>query len=343
MSGPSARRVRHPLRARVLEVRRVERVTPSRRRIVLSGDLADFCSDSPDDHVKLIFPDAPGQAPRLPEVGEDRVSYPAGVAKPPMRDYTPYLFDQAAGELVIEFVLHGDGPAATWAAAARPGDLVGQVGPRGSFVVDGARRWVIAGDESALPAIARRLRELPAHAVGTVLIEVADAGERLPLTAPAGLDVHWLIRDVGDDLLADAVRALPPFEEGTFVWAGAEAGVAARFRAHLRDERGHAGEYMRVTGYWRLGVADHHDGPASGSAIRRAGRSTPMKRRGAPGCCSPGPLVVAITVRPRGAAGPVVRCYRVTRSTRVCVLRTPPFGARTTFTRTLAFFGRLAR
>ena len=91
---------------------------------------------------------------------------------------------------------------------------------------------------------------------------VAGPGARLPLTAPAGLDGRWLIRDDahgGGDLLPDAVRALPPFDEGTFVWAGAEAGVAARIRAHLRDERAHAGEHMRVTGYWRVGVADHHD------------------------------------------------------------------------------------
>lgn len=262
MTGPSSRRVRHPLRARVLEVRRVERVTPSRRRIVLGGDLGDFRSDSPDDHVKLIFPDAPGDEPRLPVVGEDRVSYPAGVARPPMRDYTPYAVDQDAGELVVEFVLHGDGPAARWAAAARPGDRLGQVGPRGSFVVEDVRHWILVGDESALPSIARRLREMGSDATGVALIVVGDDAERLELAAPAGVEVTWLVRPGGaadGGMLPAAVRALPAFEEGTFVWAGAEAGVARRIREHLRDERGHAAEHMRVTGYWRHGVADHHD------------------------------------------------------------------------------------
>lgn len=262
MTGVSARRVRHPLRVRMLEVRRVERVTPARRRIVLGGDLAHFRSASPDDHVKLIFPDAPGAELRLPAVDGDRVRYPTGVERPPMRDYTPYDVDPDAGELVIEFVLHGDGPAAAWAAAALPGDRVGQVGPRGSFVVDGAHRWVLAGDESALPAIARRLRELPAEATGVAFIEIGDAEERLDLPAPAGVDVVWLTRDggpTGGDLLPDAVRGLSALADGTFVWAGAEAGVASRIRAHLRDERGHAADHMRITGYWRAGVADHHD------------------------------------------------------------------------------------
>lgn len=263
MSAVVARRVRHPLHARMLEVRRVEDVTPSRRRIVLAGDLAGFRSESPDDHIKLIFPDAPGALPRLPVVEEERVRYPAGVTRPVMRDYTPYAFDVEAGELTVEFVLHGDGPASAWAAAARPGDPIGQAGPRGSLVVEGVRHWVLLGDESSLPAIARRLAELEPGATAAAFVEVGSDRERVALPVRDGVTVTWLTRDgsgFGGPLLVGALAALPVLGDGTFVWGGAEAGVARRLREHLRDERAHPPERMKVTGYWRVGVADHHDG-----------------------------------------------------------------------------------
>ena len=108
-------------------------------------------------------------------------------------------------------------------------------------MVDGVHRWVLAGDESALPAIARRLRELPPGAAGVAFIEIADIGERLDLPAPPGVVQVWLTRDgrpPGGDLLPDAVRGLPEFTEGTFVWAGAEAGVARSTSLHSATVEG---------------------------------------------------------------------------------------------------------
>src|SRR5690606_1106708 len=141
--------------------------------------------------VKLFF--APPGAPlALPEIGPNGLSFPAG-ARPEGRDYTPRRIDLAAGEVVIDFVLHGDGPAARWAASAGPGDTVGVGGPRASFVVREPYDWyLLAGDETALPAIGRRIEELPAGAVAIAVVEIADAGERQIVHAAARLELRWV-------------------------------------------------------------------------------------------------------------------------------------------------------
>jgi len=131
-------------------------ISPGFRRVVFGGEsLADFVSASFDDHVKLMLD--------------------TGGAEPVRRDYTPRAFDTAARELTLEFALHGDGPAARWAAQAAPGQSVTIGGPRGSFVVPTDYAWhLLAGDETALPAVARRLEELPAEAHAIVVLQVDD-------------------------------------------------------------------------------------------------------------------------------------------------------------------------
>jgi NADPH-dependent ferric siderophore reductase len=262
---PAVDRVRHELRVRLLEVAAVTDLTPRLRRIVLRGDLGGFASAAPDDHVKLIFPRAGEDRPRLPELGPNGLRRPDGDAAP-MRDYTPRAFDVPAGTLTIDMVVHGDGPASAWAAAAQPGALVGQAGPRGSRVAsDDFDWWLLAGDETGLPAIARRLEELPAGARATVLIEVDGPAEELPLDTGADLRLTWLHRAGAPagttDLLENAIRdlALPPGDG--FAWIGCEAATARRLRTHLRDDRGLPKAYTKITGYWRLGSADHHDAP----------------------------------------------------------------------------------
>ena len=171
----SVRRVRHELKRRLLEVRQVERVTPNYVRVTLGGDdLAGCSSLAYDDHSKLFFPAAGVAAPVFPGEGEAI-----------MRDYTPRRYDAERGELVFEFALHEGGPASDWAAQAKPGMFLGVGGPRGSFVVEGNFDWyLLIGDESGLPAIARRLEELPKTAKAVVVVEVANGAEQQELTAP---------------------------------------------------------------------------------------------------------------------------------------------------------------
>lgn len=171
-NSPTIHRVSHEIKRRRLEVLRVVDLTPRMRRITLGGpELAGFISLGSDDHVKLLFPQNAEQQAALETLvlgpGKDNGVMPA------MRDYTPRRYDLDIGELDIDFVLHGDGPASTWAEQAKPGQFLHIGGPRGSMIVpDIFDSYLLIGDETALPAIARRLEELPAGRRVLAVIEV---------------------------------------------------------------------------------------------------------------------------------------------------------------------------
>lgn len=266
MTAPelAVQRLRHPLKFRLLQVRRTERLSPALVRVTLTGDeLADFVSASYDDHVKLFFP-APGEAlPALPQAGPNGPVFPNDQPRPTARDYTPRRFDAAARELDIDFVLHGDGPACTWAAQAQPGQYLGVGGPRGSFVIPTGYDWyLLVGDETALPAIARRLEELPAGKLAIVVIEASSAAGRIAFHSQAHIDLHWRYRyadGASDEQLAEAVRqlALPPGEG--YAWAAGETHAIRAVRQHLVMERGMDKTRIRAAGYWRRGSAAAHE------------------------------------------------------------------------------------
>ena len=231
-------RVRHELKRRDLEVTRVEAVGPHFRRITFGGEsLADFVSASFDDHIKLILD--------------------TGSGAPLMRDYTPRRFDAARRELDIEFALHGDGPAATWAAQAAPGQRATIGGPRGSFIVPTDFDWhLLIGDETALPAVARRLEELPAGTRAIVRLAVADPADRRLLTSAADVDVQWAGSDAA--LLAAARTLALPAGEG-YAWCAGEAGTMAELRRVLVDDKGHDRQAIRAAAYWKRGAVAHHE------------------------------------------------------------------------------------
>ena len=233
-SPSRVQRVRHELRRRDLDVLRVDTPSPHFRSVTLGGEaLSGFVSASFDDHVKVIF-----------EGGE-------------MRDYTPRRYDAAAGELTIEFALHGEGPAAAWAAQAAPGQRLTVGGPRGSFIVPTDYAWhLLVGDETALPAISRRLEELPAGTRAIVVAQVADTADRRALASAAQLEVQWV--DDADALLA-AVRALPLPEGEGYAWCAGEAKAMATLRRILVDEKGHIRHAIRAAAYWKEGATAHHE------------------------------------------------------------------------------------
>ncbi|MER7752544.1 siderophore-interacting protein [Kitasatospora sp. NPDC097643] len=259
-----------------VEVAEVCRITPRTARITFAAeDLADTVGGAPDQQVKLCFP-PPGQAvPQLPAPSADPMGwYQAYLAipetdRPVLRSFTVRRRRPGTRLLEIDFVLHGGdgrdsgdaGPAVAWVRRAKPGDRLGMVGPSELYArpvpfaeVFAAADWVLlAGDESALPAIGTLVEALPADARAVAFVEVADEAERQPLDARAGLTVHWLAR--GDAapgaVLAEAVRAadLPP---GTpFAWLAGEAGAVRALRRHLVAERGVAKSSIDFSGYWR--------------------------------------------------------------------------------------------
>jgi len=260
-----ARRVRHETKLRLLQVRDVGRLTPKMVRVVVGGDdLAGFTSAAHDDHVKLFFPHPGEEKPMLPTPGPNGPVYPEGVERPPSRDYTPRRYDAAANTLTLDFVLHDAGPATAWAAQARPGQFLGVGGPRGSFIVPDDFDWYLfAGDETALPAIGRRLEELPPSARVVVVAEIADAGEEQRFDTRVRLDVRWLHRDGAapndGSLLQKAVAALPLPPGDGYAWVAAEAATAKALRAHLVGERGLNKERVKAAAYWKQGAVAVHE------------------------------------------------------------------------------------
>jgi len=257
------RRVRHELRFRKLQVQAVRRVTPHLIRVTLEGDaLVGFNSPGFDDHAKLFFPDAATGVLQLPAVGPDGPVWSG--TKPTMRDYTPLLYDADAGTLEFDFALHDAGPATQWAESARPGDVIGVGGPRGSFIVPTAFDWhLLIGDDTALPAISRRLAELPSGSRAVVLVEVDSEADQIPLPSAANVELHWVHRrgaepGAGAPLL-DTLRRLQLPQGDFHAWVACESSAAKALRAHLVDERGANPKWTRASGYWRRGAAATHD------------------------------------------------------------------------------------
>lgn len=236
-------RVRHDTRRRVLTVEAIEQLSPLMRRITLrSPELHDFVSASPDDHIKLFFPTG--------DEGPDE--------RPPMRDFTPRAFDTVAGTLVIDFALHDAGPATRWATEARPGDTLHIGGPRGSAVIPDDFDWyLLIGDETALPAIGRRVEGLRAGVPVTTLVAVASAEEAQHFGTLAAWTPAWAVRDERDDaeLLIERFDQLARPEGDGFVWIAAESGVVRAVRAHVLDALGHPREWIKAAGYWTRGEA----------------------------------------------------------------------------------------
>jgi len=257
-------RVRHELRFRRLAVLRTERVTPHLIRITLGGpELAGFTSPGFDDHAKLFFPDPETGKLVLPTAGPDGPVWPEG-RKPVARDYTPRRHDPDAGTLEIDFALHEAGPATAWAEQAEPGDLIGVGGPRGSFLVPTDFDWhLLIGDDTALPAIHRRLRELPAGARALVLAEVDGPADRIDFETAADLQLVWVHRDEapagGEPPLLAALRRTP-LPHGEFhAWIACESSAAKALRTHLVADCKANPKWIRASGYWRRGSAATHD------------------------------------------------------------------------------------
>jgi NADPH-dependent ferric siderophore reductase len=181
-----------------------------------------------------------------------------------MRDYTPRRHDASANTLELDFALHDAGPATQWAEQAKPGDVLGVGGPRGSFIVPTAFDWhLLIGDDTALPAIARRVAELPAGTRVVVLAEVDGKADELELAGDADLSVTWAHRNGAAPGASDALsRALDGMKLPAgdyYAWVAAESLTAKGLRAQLLADHGANPKWMRAAGYWRRGAVAIHD------------------------------------------------------------------------------------
>ena len=291
-----------PLLATV-EVCRKERLSPSYVRVELSApELAEFGVDGPlyDQRIKLLLPGPGG----LPALGADTwwsdwCALP-DEARGHVRTYTVREV-RGSGErtrLVVDFVLHpgAHGPGSSWAAGARVGDRIMVIGPRRGaafggieFVPGDAERLLLAGDETAVPAIAAILSLLPADARGAAFLEVPVGRDVQPLAAPRGVEVNWLPRAggalgtrlsaavlahlgggeppaVGDDEVDPDLWETPSYSssgepltagerDGLYAWVAGESRVVTGLRRALVSDLGLNRSQVAFMGYWREGVA----------------------------------------------------------------------------------------
>lgn len=212
------------------------RVTAEGEALASFGDPDLPGLSSTDAYVKLVFGEA-------------------------TRTYTVRSFDRAERRIAIDFVVHGDdGLAGPWAGRAQPGDPITIVGPGGAYSPDPAAGWhLLAGDLSAVPAIAAALEALPADARGAAILEVESDADRIALTAPSGVDVRWAVNpDVADvDYLARqvAVADWPADRATTHVFVHGERESIKAIRKVLRELQVPR-ERLSISGYWARGRAE---------------------------------------------------------------------------------------
>ena len=231
--------------------------------VTLTGaELEGFDIGLPAASVRLLVPPpvVPGDEPPpgpvvLPEWNGNEFLAADG-SRPAIRTLTPVRFDADALELDVEIVLHGAGPLSTWAASARPGAHLAVAGTGRGYTVDpDGLDVLLAGDESAVPAIGLLLGALPPEAAVRVIVEVADLVARVELPAHPGLTEQWIVATPeappGDALVAAVVAAeLGP---DVRVWAAGEAAAVWRIRKHLFDAVGLPRSRAVVRGYWKVG------------------------------------------------------------------------------------------
>jgi NADPH-dependent ferric siderophore reductase len=252
------------------EVVRTEQLTSHMVRVVLGGNGFDTFTPSrfTDSYVKLVFVADDVDVAALPHpLTLDSFADLPAVKKPVVRTITVRRADPAAGEIVVDIAVHGDhGTAGPWAAAAQPGQPMYLMGPSGAYAPDPAADWhLLAGDETALPAISAALEALPDSAIGKVFIEIAEPDDEVPLTAPEGVQINWLYRGgradlVGEDRagdnapLVDAVKTAfwLPGQVHAFIHGEAQA-VMHNLRPYIRKERGVDAKWASISGYWRRG------------------------------------------------------------------------------------------
>lgn len=238
-----------------------EEVTPHMRRVIVAcADVAPFVSG--DMHVRLLIPPR-GREPVWPGLRDDgRIAWPEGEDALLTRIYTIRAVDVERRELWIDFLQHPTPgiatPGADFARDAQPGDRLALLGPGAGNPPEAASIF-FAGDESALPAIARVAAEAPAGTRMQAIIEVQDAAEEQPLPTAGTLDIRWLHRKTypagAKNILAETTKAALAAVDGeTFVWVACEREDVRIIRGFLKS-RQHDRKRMYVAWYWERQVS----------------------------------------------------------------------------------------
>jgi NADPH-dependent ferric siderophore reductase len=254
---PATTRIRRePPRFRRVTVRRVEQLSPRMVRVTFAGpELEGMTVDRPAASVRLLLPSPGDDELVMPSWNGNEFLLPDG-SRPTIRTFTPRRVHVDALELDLDIVVHGGGAASEWARAAQPGVPAAISGPGRGYLVDpDAPAFLLAGDETAIPAIGQLLETLPPGTPVQVHIEVAEPAARLALPDHPGATVAWRDLPAGGapgDALAAAVRETD-LDPGTRVWVAGEAAAVQRVRRHLFEDLGLPRSQASVRGYWKRG------------------------------------------------------------------------------------------
>ena len=251
----------------------VDDLSPHLRRVTfVAPRIAEAVTAGPDQRIKVLLSPPDGSELRLPSGPE---WYTEWCAQPVderfiMRTYTVRALRADIAELDVEFVLHGvNGPASAWVSGARIGDRVGLILP---FSVDTTStkgllhsgvdyiprptsiRRILVADETALPALAGILEQLPAAVHATVFVEVPDPRDIRPLSMPGTADITW-VTPAGDDpiSLLEALKSADLPYDADYAWVAGESSMIKSVRRHLVNTVGMPKSTISFQGYWKRG------------------------------------------------------------------------------------------
>ena len=222
-----------------LEVVVVRDLTPRMRRIQLTSPDLDRFDYMPGQDMALTFR--------------------RGDAPPVRRRYTIRHFDPDRRRIDLDVVLHGDGPGMRWAQAARPGDSIEVVGPRGKITLVRDAAWhLFAGDATAVPGALAMMEALPDDVPAAAFLQVDGQEERQSVDNARGAQIAWRYElpaaHGGTGLPAALAAATLPAGRGHAYLAG-EVALVTALKATLLT-RGWAAEDISSKAYWNRGRAN---------------------------------------------------------------------------------------
>ncbi|KZK93936.1 Vibriobactin utilization protein ViuB [Pseudovibrio sp. Ad46] len=203
-------------------------------------------------HFRLLFSKNLGFEARWPYWDDKgRTVWPEGDYELMRPVYTVRQFDKSAQTIDFDVFLHEGGPTAEWAARVNEGDKVGLLGPGGGWIPE-AKYLLLAGDETAIPAISRILESSPAGTKGAVIISVSKKGMEAPIPLPETMSLKWVYRDTHghDGLFYAAKRVEIPEVQEAFLWFAAEKKTAKKARKYFRNEVGFKADNCYIAGFW---------------------------------------------------------------------------------------------
>lgn len=236
-----------PPNFKLAKVIKCEHVAPSFIRMTIQGDDMSRFGEK-GLHFRIVRQQNPDRDPVWPVIGsKGTAEWPEGKDTLLNKVYTTRWFDAATGTLTFDIFQHEGGFTCEWATTNPIGQTVGVMGPGGGWYPS-AGNLLMAGDETALPAIARILENAPRDSLGKAIILVPDQVDAQDIDAPEGFEVSWLFRNQGDNLVAATKTASE--QNYDYYWFAAHQNEARDMRAFWKDIKTIDRKAMQVVAYW---------------------------------------------------------------------------------------------